>query len=91
MLVVVHAELWPLETLAQHAGMAPALVRYCVDSGLIQPGAREGSMLFFDPLILPRVRKIGRLHQSLGINFAGIAVILDLLDRIRILQARHRG
>jgi chaperone modulatory protein CbpM len=90
MLVVVHGELRTLETLAQRAGMHPTKVRRCVDLGLIQPDAQEGALLYFDPSILPRLRKIERLHESLGINFAGIAVILDLLDRIRVLQRQNR-
>jgi DNA-binding transcriptional MerR regulator len=91
MLVVVHQELWTLETLAEHAGMHPAMVRRSVDYGLVQPSAREDATLFFEPSILPRLLKIRRLHESLGINFAGIAVILDLLDRIGVLQRQHRG
>ena len=42
--------------------------------------------LLFDPAIVARVRVISRLRESLGINLAGISVILDLLDRVRALQ-----
>ena len=91
MLVVVHQELWPLERLAQRAGLSPGMLRRCVELGLIEPAAREMSTLLFDPVVLPRVRKIARLHRSLGVNLAGVGVILDLLDRIQVLRRQqHR-
>jgi DNA-binding transcriptional MerR regulator len=86
MLVVVHEERWTLDHLARRAGLHPAMIERCVEYGLIQPMAREGATLFFDPSVVPRLRKIVRLRESLGINMAGIAVILDLLDRVRALQ-----
>jgi MerR family transcriptional regulator, heat shock protein HspR len=36
------------------------------------------------------LRKILRLRNELGINWAGIGVILDLLSRIEQLEARIR-
>ncbi len=33
-----------------------------------------------------RVRKLMRLRRSLGVNLPGAAVILDLLERVEILQ-----
>ena len=84
-----------LDALAAHAGMHPALVERYVDCGLIEPSAREGDVVFFATGAVPRLRMIGRLRDHLGINVAGIAVILDLLERIEALQreneSRRRG
>jgi chaperone modulatory protein CbpM len=33
-----------------------------------------------------RFRRMQRLHRDLGVNFAGAAVILDLLDRIEQMR-----
>jgi chaperone modulatory protein CbpM len=33
-----------------------------------------------------RVRRMRRLHRDLGVNFTGAAVILDLVERIRLLD-----
>lgn len=84
-----------LEALADRAEMHPALVERLVECGLIEPSAREGSRLYFEPAVVPRLRLIGRLRNNLGINLAGIGVVLDLLDRLRALQRenerqRHR-
>ena len=45
--------------------------------------ARSG---FFDTACIARLRMIERLRRDLGANLAGIAVILDLLDRLTTLQ-----
>jgi DNA-binding transcriptional MerR regulator len=78
-----------IETLAERAGFHPAVVQCFIDSGLIEPSRREGDRLFFDEAAVPRVRMIGRLRDNLGINLAGIAVVLDLRDRLRALQREN--
>jgi hypothetical protein len=45
--------------------------------------------LFFDASAVPRLRTIGRLRKGLGINVAGVAVILDLLDKLCALQREN--
>ena len=75
-----------LETLAARTGLHPALVEQFVAFGLIEPIEREGAKTFFDISTVPRLRMIGRLRESLGINLAGVSVILDLLDRFSALQ-----
>jgi DNA-binding transcriptional MerR regulator len=78
-----------LDALAARAGMHPALVERFVELGLIQPVEWEGARALFDPSDIPRLRVIGRLRESLGINVAGIAVILDLLDRFGAMQREN--
>jgi MerR family transcriptional regulator/heat shock protein HspR len=75
-----------LEALAERAGLHPAVVERFIDCGLIEPSAREGARLFFDEEAVPRLRMIERLRDNLGINLAGIAVILNLRDRVSALQ-----
>ena len=78
-----------LDTLATRAGMHPRLVQLFVEFGLIEPVQRQGARPLFDPSAVPRLRMIGRLRESLGVNLAGIAVILDLLDRLSALQREN--
>lgn len=79
-----------LDALAARADMHPALVRRFFECGLIEPSAREGEELFFDVAAIPRLRMIERLRGTLGINVAGIAVILDLCERVRALQRENQ-
>jgi DNA-binding transcriptional MerR regulator len=45
--------------------------------------------LFFDAAAVPRLRTIRRLRENLGINVAGVAVILDLLEKLQALQREN--
>ena len=85
------AQLVTLETLAAHAGMHPALVDRFVESGLIEPVEWVGTTLLFDAAAIARLRMIGRLRESLGINLAGIGVIVNLLDRLCALQRENEA
>jgi len=78
-----------LDALASRAGCSPALVEACVERGLLEPVEWEGTARMFDDAALPRLLLISRLRRSLGINLAGVAVVLDLLDRVRALQREN--
>jgi hypothetical protein len=38
-----------------------------------------------------RLARIQRLHATLSLNYAAIGLVLDLLDRIDVLEARVRS
>jgi chaperone modulatory protein CbpM len=61
-----------------------------VDSGLIEPRGVEPQAWRFPASALSRVRSTVRLVNDLGVNLAGAAVILDLLEERRQLLARLR-
>jgi DNA-binding transcriptional MerR regulator len=75
-----------LEGLAACTDMHPTRIAYFVEYGLIEPVAQTDSQWLFDPVCIARLRMIERLRRDLGANLAGIAVILDLLDRLSTLQ-----
>jgi DNA-binding transcriptional MerR regulator len=75
-----------LDSLAACAGVHRTLIEYFVDYGLLVPSARTDTQLLFDAACLARLRMIQRLRRDLGANLAGIAVILDLRDRLSALQ-----
>lgn len=70
----------------------PHLIDRFVDLGLVEPLGRDDytNKWLFDEETIPIVRKIIRLRNQLGINYAGIGVILDLLSRIERLERRIR-
>lgn len=82
----IEPEQLTLERLAACAGVHPALITYFVDYGLLEPSARMGTQWLFDTRCIVRLRMIERLRHDLGANLPGIAVILDLLDRLSALQ-----
>lgn len=59
-----------------------------VEQGALEPVGREQSQWRFTVTSLQRVHTAMRLQRDLGVNLAGIALALDLLDEIKVLQAR---
>jgi hypothetical protein len=59
------------------------------DHGLIQL-VEEQEAVFIKPDELPKLEKIMRFNRDLEINLEGIEVIINLLNRIEILQEETR-
>lgn len=79
-----------LAALATAAHCHPDLVEKLVVYGLLEPLDPTDLVIGFETRAVIRLRTICRLRQDLGINLPGIAVVLDLLERIEALQ-RHLG
>jgi DNA-binding transcriptional MerR regulator len=79
-------KLLTLEELARAAGLHPDLVASFVDFGLLTPVEQDGPRLLFDTAAVLRARAIQRLRRDLGVNLPGVAVILDLTERLRAAQ-----
>lgn len=66
------------------------LVDELIDEGILEPigGAREQRRLPYSSVF--RTRTVVRLQRDLGLNLAGAALALELLDRIENLRAQLR-
>lgn len=75
---------------AERCAIHPDLLSRFVRLGLCDPLARdaEARHWFFAADVVPRVHRILRLRRDLGINYAGIGVVLDLLAHIEDLERR---
>jgi MerR family transcriptional regulator/heat shock protein HspR len=78
-----------LDTVAARARLHPALIEKYLDCGLLEPIEWEGANPLFDMSVIPRLRIIERLRRDLSINLAGIAIILDMVERLRSLQSEN--
>jgi DNA-binding transcriptional MerR regulator len=63
---------------------ANAITRF-LDLGLIDPVETHPEPFFTVSVVL-RVRRIVRIHRDLDVNWAGIGVVMDLLDKINALE-----
>lgn len=61
-----------------------------VEEGVIEPVGREPRSWRFGGICVRRVRCVQRLEQDLGINVAGAALAIDLLEEMERLRARLR-
>ncbi|MFD5628998.1 chaperone modulator CbpM [Streptomyces sp. NPDC127072] len=80
-----------LAAVARSSGLHPDLIRRFVALGLVDAERDAAGHLVFDataPAVLARVQ---RLRSGLCLNYASIGLVLDLLDRISLLEAALRG
>ena len=77
------------EELCTQLGIKQELFEVCLEWEVIQPSHtnQEGEDLFPTDT-LHRLSRGLRLHRDLGVNWAGVAVALDLLERIEELEGR---
>jgi len=61
-----------------------------VEEGVLEPLGPGGPQWRFSATSVVRVQKAQRLQRDLGVNLPGIALALQLLDRIDALEARLR-
>jgi len=59
-----------------------------VDEGFIEPSGVEKSHWCFSGVSMQRVQRAKRLQHDLGINLAGVALAVELIDEIERLRAR---
>jgi chaperone modulatory protein CbpM len=81
------------DAVARTAGTRRSLVVRLAQQGLIETVAGDADA--DEPLVPRRVviqlRRMQRLRRDLGVNFAGAAVILDLVGRIEQLNRELAG
>ena len=67
---------------ARMCGLHPQTLRMYERLGLIQPHRVGNSKRLYSEADIARLRRIQRLTQQMGVNLAGVEIILRLLDRI---------
>lgn len=75
-----------LESFCRVAQVHPDLVLRLVALGLLDPERGAAGQLWFRPADLYALARIRRLRAGLGVNYAALGVVIDLLDRIADLE-----
>ena len=64
----------------------PQTLRYYERAGLLRPSRSKGNIRLYSPADIERARQIKRLIDDLGVNLAGVEVILRLTHRLREIE-----
>lgn len=80
-----------LVQLCRSCGVQGEIVEAMVEQGILEPSGQRRSHWSFPASSLRRTRVTLHLQRDLGVNLAGAALALDLLDRIEELNARLRA
>ncbi|WP_225826559.1 chaperone modulator CbpM [Streptomyces naphthomycinicus] len=79
-----------LQTVARRSGVHPDLIRRFVALGLVEAERDASGGLVFEPTAPAALARVQRLRTGLCLNYASIGLVLDLLDRISMLEAALR-
>ncbi|MCY6379444.1 chaperone modulator CbpM [Hoeflea prorocentri] len=75
-----------LAELCRSCGVRAEWVVELVDEGILDPAGQAPAGWRFSAISITRVRTAWRLYHDLGVNKAGIAVALNLIDEREQLQ-----
>jgi MerR family transcriptional regulator/heat shock protein HspR len=73
---------------ARLVGVHEQTLRYYERAGLVEPARSKGRIRLYSLHDLERVRQIRRLTDEMGVNLAGVEVIMRLTDHIHTLEER---
>lgn len=80
--------IYVISVAARLVEMHPQTLRYYERAGLLKPTRSSGKIRLYSQREIERLRKISRLTNELGVNLAGVEIIIDLTERLGILQER---
>jgi MerR family transcriptional regulator, heat shock protein HspR len=73
---------------AELVGMHPQTLRMYEQKGLVRPSRTSGNTRLYSESDLERLRLIQRLTSELGLNLAGVEMVLRLEDQLGRMQRR---
>ena len=77
-----------LAELCRACGLPAERVYELVEEGIVDPLGRDPNRWRFHGISVRRVRCALRLERDLGLNVAGAALALELLEELELLRAR---
>ncbi len=79
--------LYQISAVARMLGVHPQTLRLYEREGLIKPARSEGNTRLYSEEDVERLRTIVSLTRELGVNLAGVEIILRMKEQIEELQA----
>ena len=71
---------------ARLVGMHQQSLRYYERAGLVEPKRTPGGIRMYSNTDIAKIRQAQRLIDELGVNLAGVDIILRMSEQIRLLQ-----
>src|SRR5438067_5666566 len=91
-----HAEMadmacFVISVAARRLNVHPQTLRYYERAGLISPSRSRGNIRLYSTRDIERAQQIKRLIEDLGVNLAGVEVIMKLTERMREMEREMDG
>ena len=87
---VIEEDSLTLGQLCRACGVHADWIISLVEESIIEPQGKEMHLWRFSGASLVRVRSAFRLQRDLGVNLAGIALALDLMEELENLRAQMK-
>lgn len=71
-----------ISVVAKILAIHPQTLRQYEKEGLIQPGRTDGKMRLYSQRDIDKIKTILRLTRDMGVNLAGVDIILRLKERL---------
>jgi len=80
-----------ISVVAERYGIHPQTLRMYEREGLITPARSEGNTRLYDAGAIERLETILNLTRDLGVNLAGVEVILNMREQLAQMKAEVDG
>jgi MerR family transcriptional regulator/heat shock protein HspR len=76
-----------ISVVAQRFGIHPQTLRLYEREGLLKPSSTEGNTRLYSEDDLRRLETILNLTRDLGVNLAGVEIVLNMRDKMERMQS----
>ncbi len=78
--------LYMISAVSERFGVHPQTLRLYERDGLLSPSRTEGNTRLYTDDDLERLRVILNLTRELGVNLAGVEIVLNMRDKMNLMQ-----
>jgi len=79
--------LYTISVAAELVSVHQQTLRHYERLGLVEPLRGKGEIRYYSPQDIERIQQIRRLVEELGVNLAGVEVILNMRDQLERLRS----
>jgi len=77
---------YTISTIADHYGIHQQTLRMYEREGLLKPSRSEGNVRLYTDEDVERLEVILKLTRDLGVNLAGVEIILNMREKMDLMQ-----
>ncbi|MBI3933694.1 MAG: helix-turn-helix transcriptional regulator [Acidobacteria bacterium] len=85
-----HKAAFMISAVAQSYGIHPQTLRLYEREGLLKPSRTEGNTRLYTEQDIERLEVILSLTRDMGVNLAGVEVVLNMREKMEQMQAEMR-
>ena len=77
-----------ISIVSRMTGLHSQTLRYYERAGLIEPSRSKGNIRLYSVSDVDKIKQVKTLIDELGVNLAGVEVILRMIERVKEMQKR---